>query len=111
MRDTLEACLSAAQAVIHKYGNVYMFPDPYLFKTPSAHSTGLEITAYSTMVPGLKWIDLIDALNGVQQIMLQRIIYKTAHIKMNHEPSGQEMGVVNLYRSPTINLADHGGLA
>lgn len=111
MRNTLEACLSAAHAAMFKHGDVYMFPDPYVLKTPPSLHTGLEIRAYSTMVPGLKWIDLANTLSGVEQAMWQRAIYKEAHIKMYDEPSGFEMGVVDLNKPPAINLADFGVLA
>ena len=110
MRNTLEACLAAANAVIDKHGNVYLFPDPYLFKMPPKQSTGLTISAHSTMVPGLKWNDLIDALRGIEQIMLQRGIYREALLKMFDEPSGLEMGVADLFRSSAIIRADHDGL-
>ena len=93
-----------------KHGNVYLFPDPYLFKTAPTLDTGLEIRAYSTMVPGLKWTDLVEALDGFEQIMLQRALYKEAHVKIYDEPSGMEMGIADLYRSSTIDLIDHGNL-
>ena len=81
-----------------KHGDVYMFPDPYPCKT-SASSTGLQLRAYSTMVPGLKWVDLANLLLGVEQAMWQRALYKEAHVKMYDEPSGMWMGVVDLYES------------
>ena len=92
-----------------KHGDVYMFPDPYVFQTPPALYTGLEIRAYSTMVPGLKWIDLTIVLVGIEQVMWQRAIYKEAHIKMIHEPSGLEIGVADIYKSPTIKPGDVAG--
>ena len=111
MRDTLEACVSAVHAVMVKHGDVYMFPDPYVFTTPPKSYTGLEIRAYSTMVPGLKWIDLTNILLGVEQAMLQRAIYKEAHVKMYDKPSGWEMGVADLYRPSAVALADVAHLA
>lgn len=109
MRSTLEACLSAAHAAISKHGDVYMFPDPYPCKTPGILSTGLQLRAYSTMVPGLKWIDLSNMLLGVEQAMWQRAVYKEAHVKMYDEPSGMWMGVVDLYQSSAKPL-DIGGV-
>ena len=91
-----------------KHGDVYMFPDPYVFKTAPALYTGLEITAQSIMVPGLKWIDLVNMLSGVEQAMWQRALYKEAHVKAYDEPSGSWMGVADLYRSSAVNLADSG---
>lgn len=82
-----------------KHGDVYMFPDPYPCKMPGKVSTGLELRAYSTMVPGLKWVDLANMLLGVEQAMWQRALYKEAHVKMYDEPSGIWMGVVDLYKS------------
>lgn len=111
MYNTLEACLSAADAAISKHGDVYMFPDPYVFKTPPALHTGLEIKAYSMMVPGLKWIDLSHVLSGVEQAMWQRALYKEAHVKIYDEPSGLWMGIADLIRSSTINLVDTRDLA
>lgn len=111
MHNTLETCSSAAHAAISKHGDVYMFPDPYVFKPPPTVSTSLEIRAYSTMVPGLKWIDLENMLLGVEQAMWQRALYKEAHVKMYDEPSGLEMGVADLYRSSAISLADFADLA
>ena len=92
-----------------KHGDVYMFPDPYPCKSPAKLSIGLEIRAYSTMVPGLKWIDLSNMLLGVEQAMWQRALYKEAHVKMYDEPSGIWMGVVDLYKSSGKPL-DIGGL-
>ena len=103
MRNTLEACFSAAHTAMSKHGDVYMFPDPYVFRMPPALYTGLEITAYSIMVPGLKWIDLANALQGIEQAMWQRAVYKEAHVEMYDEPSGLQMGIVDLHRSSTIN--------
>lgn len=105
MHNTLEACISAAHGAIVKHGDVYMFPDPYLFKTLPVLHAGLEIRAYSTMVPGLKWIDLSSMLVGIEQAMWQRAIYKEAHVKMFDGPSGLEMGVADLYRSPPADIA------
>lgn len=105
MLDTLEGCLSAAHAVIDKHGNVYMFPDPYSFKVPPKVYNGVALTAFSMMVPGLKWFDLVAALGGIEQVMLQRAIYKEAFLQMYHEPSGVRMGDVNLYRSSEMDLA------
>lgn len=110
MRSTLDACLAAAHAVMDKYGNVYMFPDPYRFKMPSQQYTGLAISAHSTIVPGLKWTDLVDALNGIKQIMLEQGIFAEALLQMYDDPSGVEMGVAHLYRSSAISRADHDGL-
>lgn len=104
MLDTLEGCLSAAHTVIAKYGNVYMFPDPYSFKVPPKIYNGVALNAISVMVPGLRWSDLIAALGAIEQVMLQRAIYKEAFMKMHDEPSGVEMGVVNLYRSSPMYL-------
>lgn len=89
-----------------KHGDVYMFPDPYSFKTPPALYTGLQIRAYSTMVPGLKWDDLATIVLGVEQAMLQRGLYKEAHVKMYDEPSGSEMGVADLYKSSGVHSPD-----
>ncbi len=111
MHTTLEECRTAAHAIMDKHGDVYMFPDPYVFKTSPKAYTGLGIRAYSTMVPGLKWIDLINMLLGVEQAMWQRAIYKEAHLKMFDEPSGLEMGVADLYRSSATSLADVSHLA
>ena len=88
-----------------KHGDVYMFPDPYFFQMPPKMYTGVGIRAYSTMVPGLKWVDLVAALHGVEQVMWQRALYKEAFLKMFDEPSGVEMGVVDLYRTPKVGLA------
>lgn len=110
MRDTLEACLTAVHATMSKHGDVYMFPDPYVFKSPPALYTGLQLRAYSTLVPGLKWLDLATMLLGVEQAMWQRGLYKQAHIKMYDEPSGSEMGVADLYKGTGIHLLDIGGL-
>lgn len=111
MRSTLEACLLAVHAARFKHGDVYMFPDPYVFETPPALSTGLEISAYSTMVPGLKWIDLTNMLLGVEQAMYQRALYKEAHVKMYDEPSGLWMGVADLYKTSAIKPGHIGGQA
>lgn len=105
MLDTLEGCLSAAHAVIDKYGNVYMFPDPYSFKVPPEIYSGVALKAFSTMVPGLKMFDLILALSGIEHVMLQRAIHKEAFMGMYHQPSGVKMGVVNLYVSPERDSA------
>lgn len=106
MLSTLEACLSAAHDAVFKHGDVYMFPDPYTFNTPPIVDTGLEIEAYSTMVPGLKWIDLANMLLGVEQAMWQRVNYKEAHVKMYDEPSGLYMGIADLHKTPAIRPAD-----
>ena len=111
MRNTLESCILTANTVMGKHGNVYMFPDPCIFTTPPKLHTGLRITADSTMVPGLKWVDLIRALTGVEQIVALRALYKNMHVKMYDAPSGVEMGVVDLYTSPAVSLANHGGPA
>ncbi|CAF9907614.1 MAG: hypothetical protein ALECFALPRED_003551 [Alectoria fallacina] len=111
MRNTLEAGMSAAHAAMYKHGDVYMFPDPYMLKTPPALYAGLGIGAYSTMVPGLKWADLANMLLGVEQAMWQRANYKEAHVKMYDEPSGLEMGVADLHRMPAIKPADISGEA
>lgn len=93
-----------------KHGDVYMFPDPFLFKTPPTLYTGLAIRAYSTMVPGLKWVDLANMILGVEQAMWQRALYYEAHVKMFDEPSGAYMGVVDLYKASAIPLVDNDGL-
>ena len=103
MRGTLDACISAAHAIIFKHGDVYMFPDPYVFKALPA--TGLELQAHSTMVPGLKWTDLVNTLLGLTQVMWHRALYREAHVKMYDQPSGIEMGVVDLYESSAIKPA------
>lgn len=108
MRDTLEACLSATYLAISKHGNVYMFPDPLLCKMPPVSSTGLELRAHSTMVPGLKWIDLVHIIWGIEQAMWQRALYKEAVVKMYDEPSGLFMGVVELEKSSAIKPVDIG---
>ena len=110
MRSTLETCITSAHAVMDKHGDVYMFPDPMVFTMPSKVFTGLEIMAHSTMVPGLRWTNLVDTLGGVEDIMLQRAIYKEVHVKMYDVPSGQQMGVLDLYRSSKIHSADHATL-
>lgn len=94
-----------------KHGDVYMFPDPLLCKTPPKSSTGLEIGAYSTMVPGLKWVDLANILLGIEQAMWQRALYKEAHVKMIDEPSGVAWGVVDLVKSPAIKPLNMDGPA
>lgn len=111
MHSTIDACIGAVNAAMDKYGDVYMFPDPYNFKTPPTRPTGLEIGASSTMIPGLKWMDLFKVLHAVEQIMLQRALYKEMHVKMYDDPSGVEMGVVDLHKSSAIDLAEMDGLA
>ena len=111
LRTTIDSCLSAAHTIIDKHGDVFMFPDPCTFKMPPERYTGLEIWLQSTIVPGLKWIEVLDALNGVRQVILQRAIYKEAHIKIVDDHSGKQMGVVDLTRSPAVNPAAHSGLA
>ena len=99
MRDTLDLCLTAAQAIIDKYGNVFMFPDPNFFEPPPKLYAGLKISTHSTMVPGLKWIDLINALNGIEQVVSRRALYKEMHIEMYDEPSSIEMGIMDVRKS------------
>ena len=99
MRDTLEECLAAAHAVIMKHGDVYMFPDPYMFKLPPKQFNGLVIEAQSLMVPGLLWTDLGNMLDGIHHVMLGREIYKEAHVKMYDVPSGEFMGILELYKT------------
>lgn len=111
MHSTLEACILATHAAMFKHGDVYMFPDPYVFQTPPTLNTGLDIRAYSIMVPGLKWIDLSTMLLGIEQAMWQRAIYKEAHVKMYDEPSGLQMGVADLYKSPAIKPAGISGVS
>ena len=98
------------QAIINRHGDVYMFPDPLVFMMPPKSYTGLEIAARSTMVPGLKWVDLIYVLNGLEQVMLNRLLYKEAHVKMYDEPTGLKMGELDLYKSSAIHSADRGAL-
>ena len=88
-----------------KHGNVYMFPDPYSFKVPPSVYNGVALRASSTMVPGLRWLDLVTAISGIEQVMLRRAIYKEAYVKMYDELSGVEMGLVKLYRSSAMDLA------
>ena len=93
-----------------KHGNVYMFPDPLEFTMPPKLYTGLEIGARSTMVPGLKWTDFIIVIRGLEQFMLNRMLYKEVHVKMFDHASGQQMGEVDLYKSSTDHFADDGRL-
>lgn len=88
-----------------KHGNVYMFPDPYSFKVPPSVYNGVALSALSMMVPGLRWLDLVAAISGIEQVMLQRAIYREAYLKMYDEFRGVEMGVLNLYRSSEMDLA------
>ena len=107
MRETLEACLSTVHAAMSKHGDVYMFPDPSVFSMAPTLYTGLEIMVQSTMVPGLKWTDVANMLHGMIQVMiLQRALYREAHVELYDEPSGARMGIADLYRSPEITLAD-----
>lgn len=110
MRRTLETCLNTAHAIMDKHGNVFMFPDPLEFTMPPQLYTGLEIGARSTMVPGLKWIDFINVIHGLEQLMLNRVLYKEVHVKMFDYPSGLQMGEVELYKSSAVHSADHGDL-
>ena len=93
-----------------KHGNVYMFPDPLVFTMPPKSYTGLEITARSTMVPGLRWVDFVTVLSGLEHVMLDRVIYKEVHVRMSYHPSGLQMGEVDLYKSSAIPPADRGSL-
>ena len=91
---------------MNRHGNVFMFPDPLLFKMPPKLSTGLEIGARSTMVPGLKWIDFINVIVGLEQVMLNRVLYKEMHVKMYDQPSGLKMGEVDLYKASASQSPD-----
>ena len=95
--------------MMDKHGDVYMFPDPLVFMMPPKTYTGLEISARSTMVPGLKWVDLISVLYGLEQVMLNRVLYKEVHIKMYDEPTSMKMGELDLYKKSAIHSADRGG--
>ena len=92
-----------------KHGNVYMFPDPCICPVSPLLKTGLEIQAESTMVPGLKWVDLIHAIIGIEQITSQRALYKSMHVKIVDEPSGMQMGFMDIDTSSTITLVDDRG--
>ena len=94
-----------------KHGNVYMFPDPLVFTMPPKLYTGLEIGARSTMVPGLRWTDFVTAIRGLEQFMLNRILYKEVHVKMFDHSSGQQMGELDLKKSSEVYLADDDHLA
>ena len=58
------------------------------------------------MVPGLKWIDFVNVVSGVEQVMLRRVLYKEMLVKMYLRPTSLEMGELELYRSSAGNLAD-----
>ena len=94
--------------MMDKHGDVYMFPDPLVFKMPPKSHTGLEITARSMMVPGLKWVDFISVLYGLEQVMLNRVLYKEVHVRMYDEPTGVQMGDLDLYKGPATHSADRG---
>lgn len=109
MRSTLETCLATVRAKMDKHGNVYMFPDPLTFMMPPKLYTGLEIGARSTMVPGLRWVDLLNVISGLEQVMLNRVLYKEVHVLMYHDPTGQQMGEVDLNKISAVHSADGGG--
>ena len=95
---------------MNKHGNVFMFPDPLVFTMPPKLYTGLEIAARSTMVPGLRWVDFTYVLNGLEQVMLNRVLYKEVHVKMYDHPTGVQMGDLELYKSSAIHSADPSAL-
>ena len=107
MRETLEACLATVHAHMSKHGDVYMSPDPAVFTMPPTLDTGLEIMVESTMVPGLKWTDVANMLDGTIQVMiLQRALFREARIELYDEPSGLKMGIADLHKSSKITSAD-----
>ena len=93
-----------------KHGNVFMFPDPLVFKMPTKSYTGLEIEARSTMVPGLRWVDFVTLLVGLEQVIRNRVIYKEMHVKMYDHPNGLKMGELDLFKVSAIHAADPGAL-
>ena len=94
-----------------KHGDVYMFPDPLVFTMPPKLYTGLEISARSTAVPGLKFADFANVLSGLEQVMLDRALYREAHVKIYDQRSGLQMGELDLYKSSPRPSADRGSLA
>ena len=93
-----------------KHGNVYMFPDPLVFKMPTKSYTGLEIAAHSTMVPGLRWVDFAYVLVGLEQVFRNRRLHNEMHVKMYDHPSGLQMGELDLYKVSAIHSADPAAL-
>ena len=106
MQETLETCLATVHARMSKHGNVFMSPDPTVFTMPPTLNTGLEIMVESTMVPGLLWTDVATMIHGtIQAMIFQRALYREARVELHDEPSGQRMGVAELYKSRKANLA------
>ena len=63
------------------------------------------------MVPGLMWVDLIDVVTGIEQVMSLRALYRKMQVEIYHESSNEKMGIVGLYASSTVDLANHDGTA